>query len=59
MTGAQDCGATIAFIATQAPNCQQECHIVSLDIKIAFDKIWWNGLPNHLQSIGLRQRIFI
>ena len=35
-TGAQDHGVTIAFIATQALNCRQECHIVSLDIKGAF-----------------------
>ena len=27
-TGAQDCGATIAFTATQALNCQQELRIV-------------------------------
>ena len=30
-TGAQDCGATIAFTATQALNRRQECRIVSLD----------------------------
>ena len=47
-TGAQDCGTTIAFTATQALNRQQECYIVSLDIKGAFDRIWWNGLLNHL-----------
>ena len=38
-TGAQDCGATIAFSATQALNCLQEC-ILSLYTKGAFDKIW-------------------
>ena len=37
-TGAQDCGATIAFIETQALNCQQELYIVSLDVKRAFDQ---------------------
>ena len=57
-TGAQDCGVTVAFIATQAENSQQECHIVSLDIKVAFDKIWWSGLLNHLWSIGVRQKAF-
>ena len=57
-TGAQDCGATIAFIATQALNCWQELHIVSLDIKGAFDKIWWDGLLHHLWTIGVRQKAF-
>ena len=41
-TGAQDCGTTVAFIVTQALNSRQECRIVSLDIKGAFDKIWWS-----------------
>ena len=57
-TGAQDCGATVAFVATQALNSRQECCIVSLDIKGAFDKIWWSGLLNHLWSIGVRQKAF-
>ena len=57
-TGAQDCGATIAFTATQALNRRQECRIVSLDIKGAFDRIWWNGLLNHLCSIGFHQRAY-
>ena len=47
-TDAQDCGVTIAFIASQALNCRQELRIVSLDIKGAFDKIWWDGLLHHL-----------
>jgi len=46
-TGAQDCGATIAFIGTQALNCLQELRIVPLDIKGAFDIIWWDGLLHH------------
>ena len=37
-TGAQDCGATVAFIATQALNIWQECRIVFLDIKGALIK---------------------
>ena len=55
---AQDCGVTIAFTATQALNRRQECRIVSLDINGAFDRIWWNGLLNHLWSIGFRQRAY-
>ena len=38
-TGAQDCGVALALIATQALNNRQECCIVSLGIKGAFDKI--------------------
>ena len=57
-TGAQDCGETIAFIATQALNCRQELRIVSLDIKGAFDKIWWDGLLHHLWTIGVHQKAF-
>ena len=56
--GAQDCGVTVAFIATQALNSQQECRIVSLDIKGAFDKICWSGLLIHLWSIGVCQKAF-
>ena len=50
--------ATIAFIATQALNCRQELHIVSLDIKGAFDKIWWDELLHHLWIIGIRRKAF-
>ena len=57
-TGAQDFGATIAFIATQALNCRQELRIVSLDIKGAFDIIWWDGLLHHLWTIGVHQKAF-
>ena len=57
-TGAQDRGATISFIATQALNCRQELRIVSLDIKGAFDKIWWDGLLHHLWIIGVHQKAF-
>ena len=31
---------------------------MSLDIKGAFDRIWWSGLLNHLWSIGFRQRAY-
>ena len=57
-TGVQDCGVTIAFTATQALNRRQEYRIVSLDIKGAFDKIWWNGLLSHLWSIGFCQKAY-
>ena len=38
-TGAQDCGAAMAFTATQALEDRQECRIVSLDIRGAFDSV--------------------
>ena len=57
-TGAQDCGTVIALFATQALELLQECRVVSLDIKGAFDRIWWNGLLQHLSCIGIRGRAF-
>ena len=57
-TGTQNCGTTIAFIATQALNCWQERRIVSLDIKGAFDKIWGRELFNHLWIISVCERLF-
>ena len=57
-TGAQDCGTVIALFATQALELRQECQVVSLDIKGAFDCIWWNGLLQHLSCIGIHGRAF-
>lgn len=54
-TGAQDCGATMAFTTTQA---LEECRIVSLDIHGALDSVWWCGLLQHLWSVGLRGRAY-
>jgi len=53
-TGAQDCGTTLAFTAIQALEYRKECCIVSLDIHSAFDSVWWNGLLQHLWSVGMR-----
>ena len=39
-SGAQDCGTAIALFATQALESHQECQVVSLDIKGAFDHIF-------------------
>ena len=57
-TGAQDCGTVIALFATQALELRQECRVVSLDIKGAFDRIWWNGLLQHLSCIGVCGKAF-
>ena len=57
-TGAQDCGTAMAFTATQALEDSQECCIVSLDIRGAFDSVWWDGLLQHLWSVGLRGKAY-
>ena len=57
-TGAQDCGAALAFTAIQALERRQECRIVSLDIRGAFDSVWWGGLLQHLKSVGLRGKAY-
>ena len=49
---AQDCGTAIALFATQAQESCQECRVLFLDIKSAFDHIWWNGLLQHLNCIA-------
>ena len=51
-TGAQDCGTALAFTTIQALEHWMECRIVSLDIRGAFDSVWWNGLLQHLWSVG-------
>ena len=35
-----------------------ECRIVSLDIRGAFDSVWWNGLLQHLWSVGMRGKAY-
>ena len=37
---------------------RQECRIVSLDIRGAFDSVWWGGLLQHLWSVGLRGKAY-
>ena len=57
-TETQDCGAAMVFIATYALEHRQECHIMSLDIRGAFDSVWWDGLLQHLWSVGLRGKAY-
>ena len=57
-TGVQNCGAAIAFTAMQALEHRMECRVVSLDIRGAFDSVWWNGLLQYLWSVGLRGRVY-
>ena len=35
-----------------------ECRIVSLDIRGAFDSVWWNRLLQHLWSVGMRGKAY-
>jgi len=35
-----------------------ECRIISLDIRGAFDSVWWDGLLQHLWSIGMRSKAY-
>ena len=59
-SGAQDCGTAIGSFATQALELRQECQVVSLDIKGAFNHIWWDGLLHHIFScIGVCGKAFI
>ena len=53
-TKAQDRGTVLAFTANQALEHRMECRIVSLDIRGVFDSVWWDGLLQHLWSVGLR-----
>lgn len=57
-TGVQDCGAALEFTAIQALEHCQECRIVSLDIRGAFDSIWWGGLLQYLWSLRLRDKAY-
>ena len=57
-TGAQDCGAAIAFTAMQTLEHRKESRVVSLNIRGAFDSVWWNGLLQHLWSVELRGRVY-
>ena len=57
-TGVQDCGTAIGLFATQVLESCQECQVVSLDIKGAFNYIWWNSLLQHLSCIGACGKAF-
>ena len=52
-------GASLASTITTAMNHRAEDRLVTLDIKGAFDHVWWDGLLEHRFSIGCYGRIFI
>ena len=57
-SSASDAGVSLASIVTAAINQRAEARLVALDIKGAFDSVWWGGLLAHLWSIGFRDRTF-
>ena len=53
-----DAGVSLASTITTAINQRAEARLVALDIKGAFDSVWWRGLLAHLWSIGFRNKAF-
>ena len=51
-----DAGALLVSTVTTAINQRAEARFVVLDIKGAFDNVWWKGLLAHLCSIGFRDK---
>ena len=54
--GTDDYGALLSMTLSQVLESRQEALVISLDVKGAFDKVWWQGLLEHLRSIGVRGR---
>ena len=48
-----DAGVSVAGSTVDALNQRAEVRLVALDIKGAFDSVWWQGLLCHLQNIGI------
>ena len=57
-SSASDAGISLASTITTAINQCAEAHLVALDIKGAFDSVWWKGLLAHLWSVGFRGKAF-
>ena len=53
-----DAGVFLASAITTAINQRVETRLVALDIKGAFDSVWWRGLLAHLWSISFRDKVF-
>jgi hypothetical protein len=51
--GTDDYGALLSMTLSQVLESRQEALVISLDVKGAFDKVWWQGLLEHLRSIGV------
>ena len=48
-----DAGVSLAESIVTALNQRAEVRLVALDIKGAFDSVWWRGLLCHLRHIGI------
>ena len=53
-----DAGVSLASTITTAINQQAEARLVTLDIKGAFDSVWWKGILAHLWSIDFHDKTF-
>ena len=53
-----DAGVFLASAVTMAINQQADARLVALNIKGAFDSVWWKGLLAHLWSVGFRDKAF-
>ena len=53
-----DAGVSLASTITTAINQRAEARPVALDIKGAFDSVWWKGLLAYLWSIGFWDKVF-
>ena len=47
-SSASDAGISLASTIITAINQRAEARLVALDIKGAFDSVWWKGLLAHL-----------
>ena len=57
-SSASDTGISFASTITTAINQRAEARLVALDIKGAFDSVWWKDLLAHLWSVGFRGKAF-
>ena len=57
-TSTSDAGVLIVSAILTVINQQPEVRLVALDIKGAFDSVWWKGLLAHLWSIIFCGKIF-
>ena len=53
-----DAGVLLASTILTAINQRAEARLVALDIKGAFDSIWWKGLLANLWSISFCDKVF-
>ena len=52
--GVPDAGVLLVDEIASTLEDREELRIVSLDLRGAFDRVWWRGLLAHLWNIGLR-----